>query len=199
PQPDLLLLDEPFSSLDAELRVRVRADLVRLLDDLRITTIFVTHDQEEAFVVGEQVAVMNGGRILQQGTPTELYENPITEWLARFVGEANLVPADSHRDGARTAFGVLPTQQPLVAQGLVLVRPEYLTLVAGDDATVGAVEFYGHDTSYQVDGLGPPLMVRELCAPRHRVGDRVGVAYAGGPAVVYPMGESALETDAALA
>lgn len=187
PQPDLLLLDEPFSSLDADLRVRVRADLVRLLTDLRITTIFVTHDQEEAFVVGERVAVMNAGQILQQGTPAQIYEEPRSEWLARFVGDANLLPAAAHTNGATTPIGVVPTQHPLDASGIALVRPEYLRVVAGDDATVTSVEFYGHDTSYQLEGLGEPLLVRELRAPRYRVGDRVGVAYAGGPAVVFPI------------
>lgn len=186
PQPDVLLLDEPFSSLDAELRVRVRSDLVRLLADLQITTLFVTHDQEEAFVVGSQVAVMNGGNIVQQGTPAEIYETPKDLWLAGFVGDANLLSASPHEGAALTSIGVVPTLTPLQTTGDVMVRPEYLSIQEGASATVRAVEFYGHDTSYELEGLGEQILVRELRAPRFTVGDRVAVSYNGGPAVFFP-------------
>ena len=82
PQPDVLLLDEPFASLDAELRIRVRAEVAALLRTLEITAVFVTHDQEEAFVVGDHVAVMRDGCVVQTGTPTELYERPTSAWIA---------------------------------------------------------------------------------------------------------------------
>jgi iron(III) transport system ATP-binding protein len=188
PQPDVLLLDEPFSSLDPELRVRVRADLVDLLADLEVTTLFVTHDQEEAFVVGERVAIMQSGEIVQEGTPAEIYERPRSAWLAGFVGEANLIAASAHHGGAMTAIGLVPTMTPVNGDTVVLVRPEYLRLGAGEDGIVANVEFYGHDTSYLVTGLGEAVSVRELRAPRFRVGDRVSVAYAGGPAVTFPEG-----------
>lgn len=186
PRPDLLLLDEPFSSLDAELRVRVRKDLVSLLEDLRVTTVFVTHDQEEAFVVGERLAVMRNGRIIQEDVPAEIYERPATAWLAGFVGEANLLAASSHSDGAMTEIGIVPTDQELAGTGTVLVRPEFLQLSEGTAGVIESVEFYGHDTAYRVAGLGTTLSVRELRAPRFRVGDRVSVGYAGGSAVVFP-------------
>lgn len=185
PHPNVLLLDEPFSSLDAELRLRVRADLVRLLAELEITTLFVTHDQEEAFVVGDEVAVMNDGRIVQQGTPASIYEAPNSRWLARFVGDVNLIAAAPHENGVMTSIGLVPAQSSLAGGGEVMVRPEYLRLERGSAGTVTAVEFYGHDTSYQVDGLGQSMLVRELCAPRFAVGDRVEVSYSGGPAVVF--------------
>lgn len=191
PKPDLLLLDEPFSSLDPELRVRVRADLVRVLADLKVTTLFVTHDQEEAFVVGERVAIMQSGKIVQEGRPADIYEHPNTAWLARFVGDANLIAASAHDGGAMTDIGVVPTIAPLEGEGVVLVRPEYLQLGSGHDGTIQSVEFYGHDTSYQVTGLGKTLMIRELRTPRFRVGDRVSVGYAGGPAVVFQEAPSA--------
>ncbi len=184
-RPSVLLLDEPFSSLDAELRVRVRAELVRLLRELEVTTVFVTHDQEEAFVVGDRVAVMNGGKIVQEGTPDDIYAHPHSEWLAAFVGEANLLPATAHTAGAATGIGVIPTQEPLQTGGKVLVRPEYLQLAPGNMGVVESVEFYGHDTAYEISGLDSPLLVRELRAPRFRVGDGVNVAYAGGPAIVF--------------
>ena len=185
-QPRVLLLDEPFSSLDAELRFRVRSDLVRLLADLEITTIFVTHDQEEAFVVGDEVAVMNEGRILQQGTSTEIYESPIDPWLARFVGDVNLLVARTHANGANTALGVVPTRTALESDGVVMVRPESLSLEPGGGAVVCGVEFYGHDTAYVLEGMGETLYVRELQGPRFAVGDHVTVSYSGGPAVAFP-------------
>lgn len=185
PQPDVLLLDEPFSSLDAELRVRVRADLVRLLAELRITTLFVTHDQEEAFVVGRQVAVMNDGTIVQQGTPAQIYETPTDRWLAGFVGDANIFPGKAQGAGALTAIGLVPTQERMDGDGDVMIRPEYLRIDPGTSGTVQRVEFYGHDTSYEIAGLGEPILVRELQAPRFDVGDGVEVAYTGGPAVVF--------------
>ena len=185
PRPRILLLDEPFSSLDAELRIRVRSDLSNLLRELEITTVFVTHDQEEAFVIGEEIAVMNEGRILQQGSSTELYESPRDPWLASFLGDVNLLSAETHAMGALTSLGVLPTRSPLDAAGLVMIRPEYLRLDRGDGATVCSVEFYGHDTSYVLDVKGETFVARELQGPRFTVGDTVQISYSGGPAVAF--------------
>jgi sulfate/thiosulfate transport system ATP-binding protein len=89
PQPDVLLLDEPFGALDARVRAELRAWLRRLHEEVHVTTIFVTHDQAEAMDVASQIAVMNQGRIEQVGTPTELYDEPATEFVMSFVGEAN--------------------------------------------------------------------------------------------------------------
>jgi iron(III) transport system ATP-binding protein len=91
PQPAVLLLDEPFSALDATLRVQVRAEVANILREVEVTSVFVTHDQDEAFVLGDQVAVLRDGRIEQVGTPDDLYRRPATPWVAGFVGEANLV------------------------------------------------------------------------------------------------------------
>ena len=94
----MLLLDEPFSNLDAALRVQVRTEVHQLLADLGVTTVFVTHDQEEAFVLATEVAVMHEGAIVQQAEPATLYARPATPWVATFVGDANLVEAtaDGH-------------------------------------------------------------------------------------------------------
>ncbi|MDX2382344.1 MAG: ABC transporter ATP-binding protein [Acidimicrobiia bacterium] len=91
PQPAVLLLDEPFSALDATLRVQVRAEVADILREVEVTTVFVTHDQDEAFVLGDRVAVLHEGRIEQVGTPDDLYRRPATPWVAGFVGEANFV------------------------------------------------------------------------------------------------------------
>ena len=98
PNPSVLLLDEPFSALDAGLRVHVRAEVARILRDVGVTSVFVTHDQDEAFVLGDQVAVMRDGRIEQVGTPDQLYRTPATRWVAGFVGEANFVPGSLNGD-----------------------------------------------------------------------------------------------------
>jgi len=91
PYPDVLLLDEPFGALDAKIRKRIRRDLRRIQRELGTTMIFVTHDQDEAFEVGDQVAVMNGGAIEQSGTAMDLYERPSTDFVSRFVGNANII------------------------------------------------------------------------------------------------------------
>src|SRR5687768_8644640 len=89
PKPQVLLLDEPFGALDARVRAELREWLRRLHEEVHVTTIFVTHDQAEAMDVASQIAVMNSARVEQVGTPTELYDNPQTEFVMRFVGEAN--------------------------------------------------------------------------------------------------------------
>ena len=111
PRPGVLLLDEPFSGLDSSLRVQVRGEIYRLLVELGITTVFVTHDQEEAFVLGDRVAVLNDGRLAQVGTPDELYRHPVDRWVARFVGDANLLPVPSAVGICATPVGDVPVSR----------------------------------------------------------------------------------------
>lgn len=187
PEPSVLLLDEPFSNLDTALRVELRAEVHRLLRELEITAIFVTHDQEEAFAIGDEVAVMLDGDLIQQAAPAELYANPATPWVASFVGDANLVVGTASDAGVTTPVGTISLRVPLHGQVQVLIRPEDLAVDAGDAAVVEEVAFYGHDTVYAVrhDG-GPYLRVRAGAAPQHRPGDRVDVTYRGGPTVAWP-------------
>ena len=186
PRPSVLLLDEPFSNLDTSLRVQVRAEVHRLLGELGVTTIFVTHDQEEAFVLGHEVAVMAEGRVVQQAPPAAMYDHPATPWVASFVGEANLLPATSVGDAAETPLGRVPLREPVAgAPAVVLVRPEDVSVCDGGPATVAAVEYYGHDTVYQLDVDGLIVRARATGAPLHRRGDAVGIGYAGGPAVAW--------------
>ncbi len=167
PRPKVLLLDEPFSALDTSLRIQVRAEVADILRDIQVTTVFVTHDQDEAFVLGDKVAVMNEGRIHQFGTPDELYRSPASSWIAGFVGEANFVRGTVIADGlASTAIGSIAIDDrradPSTAVQVV-VRPEQVGLStaandgADDDAasdrapaTVVGVEYYGHDVRYEV-------------------------------------------------
>src|SRR5918995_1638221 len=194
PQPGVLLLDEPFSNLDSTLRVQVRTEVHQLLAELGVTTVFVTHDQEEAFVLGDEVAVMQAGRIVQQAGPSELYARPATPWIASFVGDANLVAGEARGDRAATPVGdvALDVDATGPASGPVevVLRAEQLLLEPIDDAanrgvpaTVELTEYYGHDTVYLVrpDG-GPPVRARAGATPRFAPGDRVAVNHGGPPA-----------------
>ena len=164
--PELLLLDEPFSSLDATLRGQVREEVSRLLREHGVTTVLVTHDQEEALSLADSVAVLRDGVIVQDGAPDELYNRPLDARLARFLGAANLLDAD-FRDGiAHTSLGALGVRvdngRSLPAHGTVLLRPEQLLVSAqafgegdgeGGDGLAGRVQrcrYYGHDALMEV-------------------------------------------------
>ena len=186
PRPSVLLLDEPFSNLDTTLRVQVRSEVHRLLDELDVTTIFVTHDQDEAFMLGDEVAVMNHGVVVQQASPSVLYETPADPWVASFVGEANLVPAVASGASADTSLGPVRLREPTDGPVTVLVRPEHLRVADGTGATVTAVEYYGHDTVYLLDIAGRPVRARCTGAPRYGRGDAVHVAFAGDIVTAWP-------------
>ncbi len=185
PRPRVLLFDEPFSNLDTELRAHVRSDVAALLAEVGITAVFVTHDQEEAFVVGDRVAVMREGRIVQVGTPSEVYEYPSSPWVATFVGAANVVAGVAAGGAAETVVGPVPIVAGIAGRCRVVIRPEHLMVGNGDDGVVEAVEFYGHDTAYDIALDGARLQVRGIAAPRFRPGDRVSVTYAGPRAAAF--------------
>jgi iron(III) transport system ATP-binding protein len=159
-RPHALLLDEPFSSLDASLRSRVREEVHALLRAQGVTTVLVTHDQEEALSLADSVAVLRDGRIVQQGAPAQLYEQPSDERVARFLGAINLIEAEFQGASAQTVLGTLRLRAEEGASvssgsGIVMVRPEQLEVSARgpnarESATTlgGRVEqcrYYGHD------------------------------------------------------
>ena len=192
PEPAVLLLDEPFSNLDAGLRAQVRIDVRDLLSGLGVTTIVVTHDQEEALSLGEKVVVMRNGVVVQAGSPASLYSNPADPWVAGFLGEANLLRSHISGTNAQTVLGPVPLLAAHVGAAEVLVRPEEVRLALGGDAVVCSVEYYGHDTAYQVAlPSGDTIRVREVATPRFRSGDRVAAAYGGPATVAYPSGHAA--------
>ena len=138
-EPSVLLLDEPFSALDAKIRMQMREELRKIQTDLNITVVFVTHDQEEAMMISDRIVVMSKGHIEQDASPTEIYENPATRFVAGFIGEMNFL---DNGDGTETG-----------------VRPENVTVVAGQDVegvkgTVRTIMMLGHyqeitcDTEY---------------------------------------------------
>jgi len=139
-EPPLLLLDEPLSNLDQALRVQTRNDLRRLVKELGITALFVTHDQEEAFDLSDRIAVMQAGRLRQLGSPQTLYREPADRFVAGFVGRANVLEVERVDGGAKLAPGVVwPVSdgRPAASRGdrwVLLARPEDLDLLDGRDA-----------------------------------------------------------------
>jgi len=146
-EPDVLLLDEPLSNLDAKLREEMRSEIRRVQQAVGITAIYVTHDQEEALAISDRIVVMNGGRIEQIGTPSEIYRAPQTEFVARFIGIANLLPArvEAVRDGQAVVVLETGTHLSLCAGGAVpgasvtvMVRPEDMEIGAAGAAALPA-------------------------------------------------------------
>ena len=187
PRPSVLLLDEPFSSLDTTLRVEVRAEVAALLRELEVTCVFVTHDQDEAFVLGDEVAVMRDGAVIQQAAPAMLYEQPADRWLAGFVGEADTVVGRAEGDIAYTSMGPMKLQSPIHGEVDVLLRPEELALTEGSLGTVDHIEFFGHDTLYYIRSAdGKVLRCRTTGAPRFGIGADVDLCHSGERTVAFP-------------
>ena len=162
PQPRVLLLDEPLSNLDPTLRERTRRELKRIIQRVGITTLFVTHEQEEAFDLGDRVAVLNAGRLEQVGTPEDLYEEPASRFVATFIGRSSVLAAtwEPSRGGARLAGGKV--WKAITGDGLaqgtavdLVARPEGLRFVpeASADSLAGEVtgrRFGGRVASFEV-------------------------------------------------
>lgn len=187
PAPSVLLLDEPFSALDAALRTQIRVDVHQILREVGVTTVFVTHDQDEAFVMGDRVAVLRDGVVEQVASPSRLYRHPANPWVAQFVGEANVVDGVAAQGFASTAIGSIPLQSS--DEGLVslLIRPEQLKLLPGESATITEVEYFGHDTRYGIEfDDGTRFSVRDSDARVRDHGERVGVTFAGEAVPCWP-------------
>ena len=182
-QPRVLLLDEPLTALDAKLRDALRADINQLLRSLRITAVYVTHDQAEAMALGDRIVVMDRGRIAQAGTPQEIYQRPATAFVADFIGTMNRLSATAEHGGAwRVPGGVVPRDGATVAglRAELMFRPEDVALAPADNAHVqGAVVtalFLGNCTRLLVDvGAGAPLIVDTTRRDRWQAGERIGL------------------------
>jgi iron(III) transport system ATP-binding protein len=203
--PEIVLLDEPFSSLDATLRASVRSEVHDVLRQAGTTSILVTHDQDEALSMADQVAVLRHGVIAQLDTPAGIYQRPLDPALARFLGEANVLHVQvEHVHGGPTTvatpFGSLAVEgwpsDEAPGPAHVLIRPEQL--VIGDPAssalpaTVESYEYYGHDAVVRVhpqaDGL-PDLIVRVTGGTPLVTGSRVGLTVTGS-VVAWPLGQA---------
>jgi iron(III) transport system ATP-binding protein len=185
-RPDVVLLDEPFSALDPELRATMRAEVRAVLKKLGTTTLLVTHDQDEALSCADVVAVLRDGRISQSGSPRELYLAPCDADLACFLGEANILPAVLTGQRAQTQLGELSLRVPRNGapprDGVVVLRPEELRISAVNgagppNARVTAVEYYGHDARVELVCDHPDgefaLIARTTGIEAPEVGERV--------------------------
>ncbi|MGZ8751740.1 MAG: ABC transporter ATP-binding protein [Acidimicrobiia bacterium] len=184
PEPALVLLDEPFSNLDAALRVRMRAEVRTILTTAGATAVFVTHDQEEALSLAERVAVMRAGRVIQIDAPAELYARPVDPFVATFVGDADSLPGTSDGSTVDTPIGPLGLLEGSAPGPVdVVLRPEQVRVWL-DGSGIGAVrriEYFGHDQLVEVDLPGGYRVRSRLGSARVLVpGDRVSLAVAGG-------------------
>jgi len=168
PRPGVMLLDEPFSGLDARLRDQVRDATLHALKNSGAASLLVTHDPDEAMFMADRIAVMRAGRIVQLGAPVELYCRPADAFVARFFGEINALAGTVVRGGAATPFGPVPSDLPEGSIVDVLIRPEALKLrpangatVNGSAATVIAARMLGRSSliHLSVEGAGGPLHV----------------------------------------
>jgi iron(III) transport system ATP-binding protein len=176
--PPLVLLDEPFSNLDAAMRIETRQEVRAMLKQAGSSGILVTHDQEEALALADRVAVMEGGRIAQIGTPAQIYREPASEFVASFIGRSNIVRGHAQGGSAETIFGPLPLLREAAGEVRLAVRPEQITLAAdpeGDGVVVGR-EFRGHDQLYWVRTRDRTILVISGPVPILEVGARVRLA-----------------------
>jgi thiamine transport system ATP-binding protein len=212
PGPDVLLLDEPMSALDARLRQTLRTQVKRIQSELGITTVYVTHDQEEALAVSDRVAVMNAGRVEQVGRPEDVYRRPNTRFVAEFLGENNVFAGEVQSDGVtvgETTFRLADLDasdgRQVVSDGreiVFCVRPEHLVQTDRQDAnptdcgvenafeaTVEAVEFLGESFRVHLDWDGRDVTLR---APERPTRDVLRVGFA--PADAHVVSDGTRET-----
>ncbi|WP_114087031.1 ABC transporter ATP-binding protein [Thalassospira profundimaris] len=172
PAPKVLLLDEPLSALDLKLRKEMQIELKRLQTETGITFIFVTHDQEEALAMSDRIAVMKSGKILQIGTPRDIYETPTHRFVADFIGDSNFLQGDIHQNGndANNTILALPGGQTISLAGVaenpsrsaqqtsatIAIRPERIILAPQGSSetalrgTIDDVVYFGTDTTYHI-------------------------------------------------
>jgi iron(III) transport system ATP-binding protein len=178
PEPEVVLLDEPFSSLDATLRADLRREVDLILRDAEATALLVTHDQEEALSLADRLAVMRDGRLVQVGPPEEVYGLPASRWAAQFVGEVNVLAGVAHGREVETELGAFDLPRPAKGAVHVAVRPEQLELRADSQGNAEVVEreFRGHDVLYRLrHEAGRTVLVQLPSLELHEVGSRVFV------------------------
>jgi iron(III) transport system ATP-binding protein len=181
-EPILMLLDEPFSNLDPAIRARVRGEVKQLIRQVGITALFVTHDQEEALSIADRVAVMMDGRVIQVGTPEQVYARPLNRAVGAFVGDANFLPGRVCREVADCELGRLRVIAGFEGPAEVMIRAESLTIsdTHGVPAEVVSVEYVGYGQMIAVRLTGGALLrIRRPGALPLAVGMRVAVAVEG--------------------
>ncbi|WP_250511483.1 ABC transporter ATP-binding protein [Caballeronia sp. GACF4] len=205
--PSVILMDEPLGALDKKLRDQLQGEIKRLHRDLGTTLVYVTHDQEEALNLSDRVCLMNGGRIAQLGTPDELYFEPVSEFVADFVGESNLLEGVVQGDNAvrltdGTTLQVRSTEGHATGSAVkVLVRPEKISVLGDSDTegasaansnlyrgTIGQTSFIGGMTRFELKlSTGAALLVKTIssrAAERAAPGDVLSVRWSARDSVV---------------
>ncbi|MGH7775119.1 MAG: ABC transporter ATP-binding protein [Candidatus Binatia bacterium] len=202
-QPRVLLLDEPLSNLDAKLRAEMRIELLKLQRDLGLTTIYVTHDQEEALALSTRIAVMNFGKVVQEGKPREVYEQPREDFVAEFVGKSNLffgtiIQAGDRMMEIQTVEGLLikadssalAATTGQVKKVLVNIRPEAIELIRLEEKSnranripgkVVASAYQGSFVEYEIEACGKPIkanVINPKGKPLFERGDEVALVFA---------------------
>jgi spermidine/putrescine ABC transporter ATP-binding subunit len=199
-KPRVLLLDEPLSALDKALRVDMQVELKRIQREVGITTIFVTHDQEEALTMSDRVGILRDGRLVQEGPPEEVYDNPKSEFAATFLGDANILRGDATGTGIRLADGTAIVAGAGVemlrgGKASCAVRPERIRIAVSASADEGLSNtltgritkrmFAGNSSTYFVQREGETLkvLVRNDGGPRFNEGDSVVLSWAAGSTI----------------
>ena len=196
-EPQVLLLDEPLSALDAKVRTQLRDEIRRIQLEVGTTTLFVTHDQEEALAVADRVGVMSGGRLEQLAAPHVLYASPATAFVADFVGLSNRLEGQVSDGHAHVLGGSVPVLPGSVSEGpaTVLVRPEGVRIERADDGTSSVVSAsflgaMGRVIATTADGQTIHVQVPNVDVPDYRPGDRVRLAPRGDAALAVRAGDS---------
>ena len=190
--PQILLMDEPLSNLDAKLRLELREDIRDLQRSLRITTIYVTHDQEEALVISDRICIMQNGRVHQVGVPQEVYGRPATLFVASFVGAMNVFAGIDVGPGGEVKVGTSTQTLPALAgrsQITLAVRPEDVALSTSQngsadafavDGIVEKVTYAGREAFYRMRGAGNSRILAHVYRPEPKpladVGERLCAA-----------------------
>jgi iron(III) transport system ATP-binding protein len=194
-RPQVVLLDEPFSSLDASMRTTVRRDVARILRESGTTTVIVTHDQDEALALADEIAVLRGGRIMAFDSPRRLYDNPPDSVAATYIGDANILVGERRGGVVRCALGDVPAPDGApVAEGRcrLVLRPEQLVLSVAErngavPATVDDFQYFGHDAlaTITLEQAGSEVLMARVGGDLDlRTGQRVWVEVVG-PARVF--------------
>jgi spermidine/putrescine transport system ATP-binding protein len=203
--PRVLLLDEPLGALDLKLRKEMQLELKRIQHEVEITFVHVTHDQEEAMTMADQIVIMNGGHIEQLGTPTELYERPRTAFVAGFLGVSNLLEGSAGGDGSVKLADGTVVQVPRDALGgrtgtvRIGVRPEKLRIGGGEAnslaGTVTESAYIGVSTQYILDTPAGPVTVyvqNDRTGSQVATGERLTLSWSPDSTFVVDAEEGAL-------
>ena len=176
-KPSIFLLDEPLSNLDADLRIRMRREIVRIQREMGCTAVYVTHDQSEALTMADRIALLNEGKIVQLGTPQDLYRNPLTLFAARFIGQPQINLIETEYDGEKLMpLGIEVPPEWVQSSGgcIVALRPEAITIGGhGEfDATVSSSEYLGGNYQTMLEFKNHQICIEHSDEP-HTVGMKV--------------------------